>query len=260
MGDITKILTGPVDIYVIAYGTTNDPVTANAVDWTGWTQLGFQTEDGLDWEYTAEWLDIIVAAHNAPVKRELIGEALMAKFSLQECSLDQLQYAIAGATYAAGAVAGTNPNLMTVGDKTGIVPVSFGFEGIAPTGEALVGFIPRVDPTGAVAMGYKKGSVREIPFEFTAQADTSRATGQTLGLLWELTSVAQISSTLDSSGADSGDVTLDLVDGSLFGTSGTVTVGAETGLAYTGRTSNQLTGVDALTTGHSPGTIVIKTA
>lgn len=187
MPSIANILTGPVDFYKKTYAAANDPVASNAVGWTGWTALGFQNEDGLEFEYTAEWFDIKVHSYNAVVKRELIGEELTVRFNLMESDLAQLVHAIAGGTYTVGATPGTNANLLTIGDKATIPVISIGFEGIAATGLALVGFVPRVNEAGTVAIAKRKGAVAEVPFEFIAQADTTRANGQTLALLWEIT-------------------------------------------------------------------------
>lgn len=188
MGTIANILTGPVDFYRIDYAEALDPVSSNAVSWSGWDALGFQNEDGLEFEYSAEWFDIKVHSHNAPVKRELIGEALTVRFSLMECDLAQLVHAIAGGKYTAGETPGTNENVLKIGDKATIPYSAIGFEGVASTGEELVGFVPKVNQVGTVGLSHKKGGVREVPFEFSALADTSRDAGETLALLWEITS------------------------------------------------------------------------
>ena len=52
-GTLGNILTGHVEAYIKAYAHDNDPVTGNGVSWSGWTALGFQSEDGLDFEYEA---------------------------------------------------------------------------------------------------------------------------------------------------------------------------------------------------------------
>jgi len=187
---IANILTGPVDFYVKSYSAAGDPVTGNAVGWTGWTQLGFQTEDGVDIEYAPEFFDIKVHSYNAVVKKILIGEALKVRFNLMECDLAQMVHAMTGATYTAGALAGTNPNLLSLGDKATIVEKMIGFEGIAITGAELVGFVPKVVAMGTVAVKHQKAGVRTIPFEFDALADTTRSAGQTLAMLWEITEAA----------------------------------------------------------------------
>ncbi len=184
---ITNILTGPVDFYLKTYAAAADPVTANAVGWTGWTQLGFQSEDGLSIEYTPEFFDIIVHSFNAKVKKILVGEEMKVTFSLMECDLAQMVHAVAGATYTVGAVQGTNENELSIGDIVTIPEKSIGFEGIAITGEEYVGFFPKVVAMGTLAVQHQKKGIRGIPFEWDCLADTSRAAAQTLAVLWEIT-------------------------------------------------------------------------
>lgn len=263
-----NILTGHVNLYIKAYAgdDTDNPITGNTVSWAGWglgadaAPIGFQSEDGLDMEYAAEFFEIKVAAHNAPVRRDLIGESLTTKITLQESSLAQLQYAMAGATYTAAAVAGTNPNLLSLGDKAVIGQWAVGFQGIATTGQALVGYIRKVDSIAAIAISHRKGAVRGIPLEFGSLADPLEAAGETLAMIWELTAAVPAQTTLDSPGLSFGEeATITVADTSDFTSSGDVIINGET-IAYTGKTSTTFT---TLTRGgvpldHGPGSIVIQ--
>ena len=249
MGTVANIVTGHVTLYVKAYAHDNTPITGNTVSWSGWTALGFQSDDGLEMEYEPDFLDIMVDEHNAPVRRDLIGESLVTRFTLQESTLAQLQYAIAGATYTVAGTPGTNPNLLSLGDKATPAVFSFGFEGIAANGEAIVGFIPRVDSVSSVTVPFQKGGVRVVPFEFGSQADVNRSAGQTLAMLWELTATVPAQTTLDSPGLAFDEIaTITVADTTDFTSSGDVIIGAET-IIYTGKTGTTFT---TLTRGGTP--------
>lgn len=261
MGTVANILTGHVTLYVKAYAHDNDPITGNTVSWSGWTALGFQSEDGLEMEYDPNFLDIMVDEHNAPVRRDLIGESLVVRFTLQEATLAQLQYAIAGATYTVASTPGDDPNLLTIGDKATPAVFSFGFEGIAATGEALIGFIPRVDSVSSVGIPFLKGGVRTLPFEFSSQADPNRSTGQTLAMLYELTATVPAQTTLDTPGL-SFDETLEVVvaDTSDFTGSGNIIINGET-IGYSTIEATKFKGAPLTRTSainHAPDSVVIQ--
>src|SRR5690606_36110147 len=131
----------------------NDPVSNNAIDLTGWTQFGFQTEDGVTINYEAEFLEEKVQEFNDFVIRELVGEMLQVNFNLKEADLEQMALAIPGATYTEGATPGTNPNVLKIGDPSdpSLVEYSLAVRGKASTGaNNLLLFFPKMTAVGPV--------------------------------------------------------------------------------------------------------------
>lgn len=189
MGEILNPFFGPVQIRVKTYASGNNPVTGNAASWTGWTALeyNYQNRDGLVMEYEGEMEDDVVAGYTAPVQSVIVGETLNINVQIKKATLEQVaKFGHPGATFDEGATPGTNPDLMTLGGRIFPAEFSVGLQGFAPSGQALVMFVPKMQAAASRSDTFKKGSTF-VPFNWRALADTSEAAGSQLARFYEIT-------------------------------------------------------------------------
>ena len=235
-GNATQIMMGGVDMYIKTFvagqgDSGNNPITGNTVSWSGWTQLGFPIEDGLTGEYTPTFVDVRSATVQGILRQLPQDEAYQVTFGLNEPTLEYMQYAIAGSTYTAAAVPGTNPNSLKVGGLLTFPEYSFGFEGISPSGTARVLFVPRTNSMGPSGITHNKQGPTTIPVVLTGLFDHSRTAGQQLYIMTDLTSPTQASTTLTTPGVDESDATIPVVSTTGFSASGNILIDEET-MAY----------------------------
>lgn len=168
---------------------TNDPVSGNTVSWSGWTQLGYQGEDGLTETPSADIHIFNIPEIGQDIDAELMHESAEVEVALQEGNAALMQYALPGATYAAGATPGTNPNLLGIGGGS-LAFYSIGFEGENRGGQTFVVFYPKVFAMGPSSRKYSRQGVTLTPFKWKALGDASRTAGHRLREMWEITSAA----------------------------------------------------------------------
>jgi hypothetical protein len=99
MGTIANITVGPSQLFIAAAGTALPTLTGNATDFGAFTEVGF-TSDGIEWDYTPTWKDIVVDELMGPAKKILTSHKLVVSAKLAETTLQNLAYAIPGATFA----------------------------------------------------------------------------------------------------------------------------------------------------------------
>lgn len=192
MGDKTKIIVGLADIYIKTWESElAHPVASNALVTTGWTQLGFQSEDGLTEELTVEVEDL--AAPNVKGKADdiVIDEGGTITFGVKDAGLLTEAMALRGATYTAGAVAGTNENVMGFGGKTG----DEGFIAVAVVGKTRGGLdvcrcFWKCRPSVSKSRSYKHKGVSLVEFSLTCFVDTSQTAGEQIMKAAEITEAA----------------------------------------------------------------------
>lgn len=185
-----NVLFGNGIFYTHTAGTSN-PVASNAVDWTGWTRFGFQKGGG-SIRYVPDIFPVEVDEEPAPIDRVILMEQVSVLLVLAESDLAQLQYAIAGATYTAGATPGTNENVLDIGGKSpdsSMPSLALGIQanGMAGSGNPFVGWFPYMNPIGQVELPFQKGEIRTVGYEFEAQSDPSASAGEKIGKLIEIT-------------------------------------------------------------------------
>lgn len=205
------IVSGDVGFYYKAHAVRGtgitDPVIGNVVDWTtnSFSQLGSQTEGGgVVMEYAGEFFPKKSNMQNTAFDMILTGEELTLRLTCEETELDQVGLGIAGSTYAEGAVAGTNPNTLMIGEPAATSLYSIGFEGVGSIGpigvggtaphqttkSGIVGFFPMAQPMGSVVLDHNRFGNRIVAYEFKVLNDVNSAVGAKLGTLYEITVVA----------------------------------------------------------------------
>src|ERR1051326_8489671 len=100
MGTVANITTGPSNIFVAADTGTFPAFTGSPTDFTGagFVVPGF-TQDGIEWDYTPTWKDLMVDEKLAPAKKIITAHKLIVSAKLAETTLQNLAYAIAAATF-----------------------------------------------------------------------------------------------------------------------------------------------------------------
>ena len=182
------VLSGHPDVYSIAYASGNDPVTANGVSWTGWTQF-LGTEDGAELSIglDTEYLEKRVNEARGPVGLDLVKDGLSGSFSVVETALARLESLFAGSIYAAGATPGTDPNTFDLGGLTADGYFSLGMEVVGAEGGTFVIFISKMKFTSAPKLIMAKGGIRKISVDWIAVEDPNQAAGKKYGTWYELT-------------------------------------------------------------------------
>ena len=135
-----------------------DTVTSNLTLSSPSTELGY-TEDGVDFEYTADTNDIEVEEETFPIDRVIIKETVQITCNMAEASLYNMDVAMAGSLLSGSILklgAGTNKKLELI--LTGVNPDGFYREITIPVATA----------TGAVGMPYKKDEKTVVPVTFQA--------------------------------------------------------------------------------------------
>jgi hypothetical protein len=98
MSDVANITVGPSQLFIAAAGTPAPNLTGNASDFSGFSAPGF-TSDGIEWDYTPTWKDIVVDELMGIAKKILVNHKLIVSAKLAETTLQNLTYAIPGATF-----------------------------------------------------------------------------------------------------------------------------------------------------------------
>jgi hypothetical protein len=134
-GTIEDITIGPGQIFVAPYGTPIPTLSGNATDFAAFKQPGF-TDDGIEWDYTPTWKDIMVDELLGPAKKVLTGHKLIANTKFAETSLQNLGFAIGASTY-------DGISKLTIGSI--LFPPEFilGFMGPGPNGGTRSGVVYR---------------------------------------------------------------------------------------------------------------------
>lgn len=191
MATVNNLTVDLADIFFKTYSSsaTNDPVgTTNAIDVSGYTQVGWQAEgSGFKLEYTPDFFRGKVADKNSVVKRLLNDEEAKITFTLAESALSELQNALAAGTYTAAGTPGTDANKLEVGEKATFAQVSIVAKYVGKDGLDSCVFAGRCVAMGTVGLEYKKDAFTVVDFEFEIDSDENETAGATLFKLYEIT-------------------------------------------------------------------------
>ncbi len=130
-----------------------------------YTEVGY-TEDGVNLEYTADEADVEVEEETFPINRVITRETLAITCNMAESSLYNINKAMAGSVLSG--------SIITLGDGVNKT-MNLKIEGINPAGFLRAIQIPLATATGAVGMGYKKGTKTVVPVTFQALKGDSPA-------------------------------------------------------------------------------------
>jgi len=147
---VANVLTGVAELSVGTKGIAAD------------VPVGY-TEDGVNFEYSADVSDIETEEETFPINRVITKETITVTCNCAESSIANIGYAIAGAD---GAV---TPVLIGAAAGGGVLQTcSIKIVGVNPSGAARTIELLYAHPTGTVGMAYKKGEKTVVPMSFVA--------------------------------------------------------------------------------------------
>ncbi len=172
MGTISNITVGPSQIFIAPAGTALPTLTGSATDFgSPFVEPGF-TQDGIEWDYTPTWKDIVVDELMGPAKKILVSHKLVVSAKLAETTLDNLALAIPGATF-------NGTNLLTIGSIQApefvlgwIGPAANPSASTPKTRECLV---YRIVSIAATKAHYQRKDMAIYQVQFEALADPTQA-------------------------------------------------------------------------------------
>jgi|ERR1035437_174436 hypothetical protein len=164
LGTIANITVGPSQIFLAAAGTAEPNLTGNASDFGAFTEPGF-TQDGIEWDYTPTWKDITVDELMGPAKKILVSHKLVISAKLAETTLQNLAYAIPGATFSGSG--------LTIGSIQAPEFV-LGWIGPAPNGKNRECLAYRVVSIAAVKAHYQRKDMVIYATQFECLADPTK--------------------------------------------------------------------------------------
>lgn len=167
MGVIANITVGPSDLFIAPAGTALPTLTGAKGDFSHFTEIGF-TADGIEFDYTPTWKDIMVDELMGPAKKILTGHKLVVTSKLAETTLQNLTYAIPGATL--------DGNILTIGSVSTAPEFLLGWLGPDISGATRQALITRIVSIGAVKAHYQRKDMVEYQVQFEALSDPTRAT------------------------------------------------------------------------------------
>lgn len=164
MADVANITIGPSKLFIAASGTVEPTLTGAESDFAAFTELGL-TLDGIEWDYTSTWKDIMADELMGIAKKKLISHKLVVTAKLEETTLQNLSYAIPSSTLSG--------STLTIGtrDAPEFVLGWIGPSRSTATRECLV---YRVVSIAAVKAHYQRKDLVTYSVQFEALSDTSK--------------------------------------------------------------------------------------
>src|ERR1035437_155958 len=95
----SDITIGPSQIFLAPFGTAAPAFTGAGTDFASPFFAPGLTLDGVEWDYTPTWKDIVVDELMGPAKKKLISHKLIVSCKLAQTSLQNLALAIPAATF-----------------------------------------------------------------------------------------------------------------------------------------------------------------
>lgn len=165
VGTVANITVGASQVFLAAKGTALPTLTGNASDFGAFTSPGF-TQDGIEWDYTPTWKDIVVDELMGIAKKILISHKLVVSAKLSETTLQNLAYAIPGATFD-----GTSG--LTIGSIDAPEFV-LGWIGPASNGKTRECLVYRVASIAAVKAHYQRKAEVIYQTQFEGLSDSTQ--------------------------------------------------------------------------------------
>lgn len=176
MSDVANVIVGFGALYLAPKGTALPSIAALPIDWSAFTQPGY-TDDGVEWDYTPTFKDIMVDEELGPVQKKLTAEKLIITVKLAETTLQNLYYAITGSKLP-------STDTLQVGSATDVNEFVLGFQGPSPSTNATrVLLVYRVVSIAAVKAHYQRKDKVVYACQFEALADSSQPAGERLAIV-----------------------------------------------------------------------------
>lgn len=176
-----RLIVAPTGTTIPVLDGTVQPVTWNAA----FEEVG-STEDGTVLNYQATPKEHYVDEQPTPVKVTLDKEVASISANLAEATLENLKAAIAASTLSTGAADATHAGFSKLEVGGGeLTEVIVGLEGLNELGRQriIVGY--RAIAFANLKMSFKRNDKLIIPVEFKLQADTSKADGKNLFVVYD---------------------------------------------------------------------------
>jgi hypothetical protein len=159
MGVIANITVGASNLYIAPSGTNLPNLTGAAADFAAFTEVGF-TQDGIEYDYTPTWKDIMVDELMGPAKKILVSP-------------------IPGAT-----LTGTT---LTIGSVTAAPEFILGWRGPSINGGTRAALLTRVVSIGAVKAHYQRKDMVVYQTQFEALSDPTQTAAADLATVKDFT-------------------------------------------------------------------------
>lgn len=167
MPTIANITVGESQLFLAPAGTAAPGFTGNATDFgSPFVAPGF-TQDGIEWDYTPTWKDIVVDELMGIAKKILTSHKLVVSAKLAETTLKNMAYAIPGATFN-----GTTG--LTIGSIDAPEFV-LGWIGPAPSGAVRECLVYRVVSIASVKAHYQRKDMVIYNVQFEALSDPTQS-------------------------------------------------------------------------------------
>jgi hypothetical protein len=181
IGDVSKVIVGPVKLMTAPKGTSLPAFTGDTITWpSGWVNPGY-TEDGLTMGYQPTVVEVLVDEEPSPIYELLDKEKATVAAKMSQGTLDNLKLAISGGTLSvtAAGVGQVALQRLDVGGGT-LQEVMVGFEGLSPAGFWRVMVAYRANVKANLALAFKRTGKMIIPVEFDLLSDSTKDPGKRL--------------------------------------------------------------------------------
>ena len=165
MGNTANITVGASQLFIAPAGTANPTLTGVAGNFSAFAAPGF-TQDGIEWDYTPTWKDIVVDELMGPAKKILVSHKLVISAKLAETTLQNFAYAIPGAT-----ISGSGLTIGTIDAPEFVL----GWIGPAANGLTRECLVYRVVSIAAVKAHYNRKAEVIYSVQFEALSDSTKA-------------------------------------------------------------------------------------
>lgn len=186
-----NVLYGSARLLIAPLGTALPTVaTTGAITWpAAWKECG-ATDKGTELQYSPSYTDVKVDESASPIGKILTTEKITISTALAEMTMTNLANAIAATTMTA-----TAPGVGTAGTEevdlgSGTVKYCMvGLEGVSPKQlpRYIVGY--KALASAAVKLAFARTTPGNIPLSLELQADTTKALGQQLCKIVDITAV-----------------------------------------------------------------------
>ena len=167
MGTVANITVGTSQVFLAPAGTASPNFTGHATDFgNAFSSPGF-TQDGIEWDYTPTWKDIMVDELMGIAKKILVSHKLVVSAKLAEATLQNLAHAIPGATF-------DGANGLTIGTVAAPPEFVLGWIGPAPSGKQRECVVYRVVSIASVKAHYQRKSEVIYQVQFEALSDSAQ--------------------------------------------------------------------------------------